>query len=402
MPERAQETRPDGQFNDELTAYLERYEYHGIAPTVERIESCDPTMLSLSVDLKLPAEGPPKLLELNGTTSGYRGYPKGERVIAERAYELDRAIGVPQMPMESHIEHPRIGPGRPWVLGMDDQCRKVPEGFFVPWAVELQAQQMQRDPGFGESGDFQFADLSEVPVVIWHHGVQDHVRYGDPDQVVVMNPGAVRFLIDRKDAFSDFCEAAGLEHLRPRAWTFYNTDVRRAIEEILADSEGIDTLVIKPTHFGQNSGVTPVSRETFQPLMETLFVNRIPPKHQAAPYMRWFRSERCPFIVEEYVPSKPLKSPNHAEYDFTMRIKVRAVANRESLAVIPMAAYWKRPVHPIDARSPYAMLSDVKRGGSQRVSRTDFARAYEGVAELTKALVEKTRARDRATRLIDC
>lgn len=402
MPERPNGTRPDTQFSEEFIAYLERYEYHGLSPTVERIEPCVPTMLNLSVDLKLPADGPPKLLELNGTTSGYKGYPRGERVIAERAYELDQAVGVPQVPMTSHIEHPRIGPGRPWVLGMDEHCREVPEGYYVPWAVELQARQMQRDPGFGESEDFQHDDLGEVPLMIWHQGVQDHVRYGDPDRVMVMNPGAVRFLIDRKDAFSDFCEAAGLEHLRPRAWTFYNTDVRRATDEILAGSEGIDALVLKPTHFGQNSGVVPLPRESFGPVMEKLFLDPIPPEDPNAPFMRWFREERYPFIVEEYVPSRPLRSPNHSEYDFTMRIKVRAVANRESLAIVPMAAYWKRPALPIDADNPYAMLSDVKRGGSQRVSCADFSRAYSGVAELTRALVEKTRGRDRQARLIDC
>lgn len=402
MPEQARESLSDSQFNAELTEYLERYEYHGIPPTVEQIESCVPTVLSLSVDLKLPPAGPPKLLELNGTTSGFKGYPPGERVIMDRTQELNQAVGVPLLLMESHTEHPAICQGRPWLLGPDEYHPQIPEGYYVPWAAELQARQMQRDPGFGESSDFRFDDLTEVPLMFWHRGVQDYLGYGDPDQVMVMNPGAVRFLVDRKDAFSDFCEAAELEHLRPKAWTFYTTNVEQAIEEILAESQDIETLVIKPTHYGQNSGIFPVSREAFKPFMEMLFVNEIQPKHEAAPFMRWFRSERYPFIVEEYVPSKPLKSPNHSEYDFTMRIKVRAVANRESLAVIPMAGYWKRPRQPIDSGSADAMLSDVKRGGSQRVSQADFARAYDGVAELIKAVVEKTRAKDRTARLLDC
>lgn len=80
------------------TAYLlSDWQYKGARPTAEAVGAIAPTVAFSTVDVKLPAEGPTKVLEINGYESGLDAYCEEwrEDSIIERANNVNNSLGVP-------------------------------------------------------------------------------------------------------------------------------------------------------------------------------------------------------------------------------------------------------------------------------------------------------------------
>jgi hypothetical protein len=76
---------------------LQDWTYKGVRPTVRQVGPIMPTVAFSTVDLKMPAKGPVKILELNGYDSGLDAYgeERSDASIIERVNAINSALYIP-------------------------------------------------------------------------------------------------------------------------------------------------------------------------------------------------------------------------------------------------------------------------------------------------------------------
>ncbi len=121
-------------------------------------------------------------------------------------------------------------------------------------------------------------------------------------------------------------------------------DKERGEGVIIVDKKGLDQylkiLLCPKEHFSNASGdfANYVLKETGLPFRllqkELLHINS------------WRSSDESEFMIEAYVPSKPVKKEGNL-YDGTMRVAFILVCEEGNFRFIPMGAYWKLPPNPM-------------------------------------------------------
>lgn len=408
---------------------LSEWQYKGVRPTERTIGPVRPTVAYSTVDIKLPETGPSQILEINGYTSGLSGYgeERGDTTLRER---INSVISCLELPVgryfwqpESHVgidrrPHPFrattirdligdppafIGPDHaPWSFESD---LNLFEDQFVGEYLDRRRAESRIGRPAGGPGPERLEDAA-VLIELVDPDNPPFVDF-DPPDAIVANPAEIRRIEEDKLEFASVSAEIGAGKYRPRWGRF-----RPALGSLgnlwdLDRDESIDRVVLKAPNADAGSGVVILERGEFKMLRE--LANRLGSWDAMLKQLggdgfhdnasaRYYRGNGQPeLLVEEYVPSKPLRAPDGAEYDATMRVVITTIANIDKVTVVPIGAYWKLPEHPNGFKNAIAN-SRIREGGSLPVSDTDFRRAFRDTADFMNRVVKHTRGQ-RRTRL---
>ncbi len=383
-----------------------------------------------TVDLKLPPDGPAKILELNGLTSGLTGYGEERRAlsIVERANSVIDTLGVPVgrflwNPQRQGYEeifrdtHPFDARRIEYRLARHEEAgwgvlHQALHGNLNGTESSLAAEYLaqHRDGGTPVSGDAPpLASIEESAVIV---EVVDTDAAGwqgaDPPDGLVVNPREIRLLGKDKVLFDRFARHIQAARYRPRSslLTTVMPNLRRLHD--LREAEDVERVVLKYPEQDNGTGVTVLTRQeltvltdiaarigSWDAMLEQLAGRGFQTRFEAQFFRQGGASQ---LLVEEYIPSKVVKGPDGTRYDATMRVVISTLANRGKVTVVPLGGYWKLPESGRwpDVEQVYSDRSNVHHAGSLPVSEDDFRRAFRDVADFMKRTVHHARSRNPA------
>lgn len=405
---------------------LEDWSYKGAQPTSRTVGPIMPTVSFSTVDLKMPASGPVKILELNGHNSGLTGYgeERGEASIIGRANQVTTMLG---LPVARYL----------WDADTDDYV-EIMRDKHPYWAEPMRLpKRLHHINEYGEADTFHSSlnSLEDQQVRAWLRHRRETSIPGqprtlpaiqsieeasmlleladfdppkwsnfDPEDAIITNPAEIRLIEKDKLVFDEVSECIGAGKYRPRSSGLFLRAPNLLTTNDIRLQTDIDTVVMKYPEVHGGTGVTILAMEELRAL--TNLAGRLGSWATMLAYLSGNgfatnqearqASQNGPLeiLLEEYIPSKPIKAPDGAEYDATMRIAIASIANREKVTVVPLGAYWKLPEEPYDMPNSVnasARISRIHEGGSLPVSETDFRRAFRDVADFMKRIIHHTR-----------
>jgi hypothetical protein len=184
-------------------------------------------------------------------------------------------------------------------------------------------------------------------------------RYPD---FLILNYSSTHHVSDKKLTDGLF-NTPELRAFRPKAAIFPKKYTKTLASEIMKQFEN-DWLVIKPINAGRGNGIIMVDKDNLDDALHRILVenkNHLPPdndiEYKPDPplgYDYWKGDRNSNFLVEEYVPSKPI-SVGGKEYDATMRVIFIMRYEQGTITLDFLDAYWKRP---IKALTDYGTFKD--------------------------------------------
>jgi hypothetical protein len=253
----------------------------------------------------------------------------------------------------------------------------------------------------------QLEDIADAAVLLeLSDGFSQTWADFDPPDALVVNPAEIRLLEEDKLAFSSLCWAIGADRYRPRSSHIYTHLPGMRSQGDLREATDVEDVVLKFPEVDAGQGVTVMKRQELTALTDLAdrigtwgsMLSQLSGRGFSLNVLgRMFNGDMpSQLLVEEYVPSKPIKAPDGRHFDATMRVVISSLANQGKVTVVPMAAYWKLPEAPLGSkrlnRYNNHQISRVKEGGSLPVSEPDFQRAFRDVADFMKRLLHHTRS----------
>jgi len=348
---------------------IARYSYQGCNVAEIRLQApVPPTLSFLTVDLKLPEDGEPRILEFNGVGSRLRTYPGGEIIPVTTIYEF---LSTLEKPVYAHKGKKSK---RLIAVGSD-----IAHEFGIHFDGDIEPfRQAKSDPT--KPRDELPSDWHDVSSIIWRR--RNNKGKFNPD-VVSVNIDALTEIANSKLNLSEICRKLCLEFARPKSWRVKPKDMKDGIEYVLENVPDTERFILKPSTLSGGHGIVPVTREDLPHVARDIAKGKMPdPKS---------KNYKGGWLVEEYVASKPVRS-SHDQlfYDGTSRVVVLMVTSGTNLALIPVCGYWKLPPEPVGHDwSRRSTVSNVHRpGASERMCEEDFGRAFTTITKVLPPLVE--------------
>jgi hypothetical protein len=402
--------------------FSDAWEYKGVRPTSRRVGPIMPTVAFSTVDLKVPAVGPVKILEINGYDSGLDAYGEElrEHSIMERANGVNGMLGtdVARFRWDPAAERydEIIRTSHPFTAEKiwDRPVESIDEGGFpLHFDTDLTATEAKfigewllhrrRVAKLGSPATKSVLQTLEDASLVIELSDSDMPAFSDfdPADALIANPAEIRMIEDDKLAFDSLVRIINASMYRPRSGllTTFLPSGGLSYDRKLLDE--VEKVVLKFPKVDSGMGVTVLRADemktlisiatrlgTWDAMVEHLSGNGFTMNAHGKFYSR--PETPNTLLVEEYIPSAPVKAPDGRKYDATMRIVISSLANREKVTVVPLGAYWKLPEAPIGV-SGAGEISRVKEGGSLPVSEKDFRRAFRDVADFMRRVLYHTR-----------
>lgn len=387
---------------DRTRDFLRTYEYKGVRSPEVIAPDVPPGVIFLTADIKVPEQGKAKILEFNGVGSHLEAYPEGGEIAAVRniyrtLQALDRPVYVLSPEHDSYINilfaalSKRSGSDVKTGLESTLIGTDVTEGkqFGITYTTDT-------EPFSASEAKESLADLGSAHSVIWLNYSHESAPDIDTGKHVVINPKNLADMADDKLVFRNLFLQRELEEVRPRSWILNTNAAVQAIDEITATSKDIDKFILKLINGSGGMGVVPIRREDFGRRIREIFVDPFNEDDylpgDTLPVDGWLRKINKPYLVEEFVSSKPIQSTKDGKaYDGTLRIAFMGIANQGKMAIVPICGYWKLPSQSVEQDwNVESVVSNVHQNNpSEAVSPEDFAHALESLIVSLPVMLRK-------------
>lgn len=189
-----------------------------------------------------------------------------------------------------------------------------------------------------------------------------------------------------------FQEDKALRSFRPACKSCSKKYSSRLAQSII-ESFNRDIYVIKPTDSSRGRGVIFTTKDELDTTLRILLqdqwaLNRVGKEYPYS-YGFWQVDKARNFMIEEYVPSKPI-TVDGKNYDATMRLVFTAHCVDKKIAVHILGAYWKLPSKALSENGSLtekhrSNIHNTSHAGSAKVSGHDL----KIVSELFCPMMEK-------------
>ena len=169
-------------------------------------------------------------------------------------------------------------------------------------------------------------------------------------QLIFVNESVHDKVINKRETELLFRDDQTLIPYRP-ACKVCNKRYTPSLAASIIDAVKSDVLVIKPIDGSRGRGVVFVTKDELDITLRTILYDKVALKkmcnQQPYCYGFWLFGEAKSFMVEEYIPSKPV-TVNGQMYDATMRLVFATHRINGKVGVNILGAYWKLPAKALD------------------------------------------------------
>lgn len=365
----------DGTTPLQLAEHLHRVE---ITPAVFKsiiqrpLETIPQSLAMLIADLKIDATGRMCILELGeGPLSYFKGhdalFPKG--LIWRRLWEYLAQKNVPI-----------------WYVGDARRAKQESEmidaeafqklgGVFCKSLHELEASMLFKNT-IARTHSNNIAQAGFV--LLRHHSTNTAMRNyfkKKYPEIILINDSARQFVSSKFMTNLLFANDPRLKKFRPNCKTYdkeYSTELVKAIHKDFAQD---NMVVIKPLNGANGWGVIITNHKELDNELKKILLNKKALKDLGdTTYAYWYNDKNQHFIVESFIPSKPIISKKQ-EFDATMRQAFIIESNPAGIEVTFIGSYWKLPAASIKSKCSLTEIhkSNIKAGTtpSAKVSLED-------------------------------
>lgn len=319
------------------------------------------SLAMLIADLKFDATGRVCILELGeGPLSYFKGhdalYPKG--LIWRRLWEH---LAQKNLPM--------------WYVGDATRAKREAEiidapsfkslgGVFCKSLHELEASQLFKKTISGARSK----KINQAGFVLLRHhstntAMRNYFKKTYPE-IIIINDAARQFVSSKFMTNLLFENDSTLQGFRPDCRTYDKEYSPALVKAIRKDFAQHNMVVIKPLNAANGWGVIITNHEELDHELRTILLNKKALKDFSdATYSYWYNDKNEHFIVEAFIPSKPIVAKNQ-EFDATMRQAFIIESNAAGIEVTFIGSYWKLPAASIKSKTSLTEIhkSNIKAG----------------------------------------
>ena len=308
-----------------------------------------------NVDLKLTKDNAVKILEFgDGMASGFSGFdvlsPDGKTISDLLVSTLCEFIE--PIPMEEDsMFHPIFLNAQPGIRFSSEIIDTKLTQFIQEPKVILSKKEFSPEKIKNYCAIYGGNDLIPTPVTVLKLG-DIRANFIFSNKILThrcfMNAGLIdsrpTTLIRPRQYHADLCAQIVAELPNSKQFVLKVPDKERGEGVIIVDKKGLDQylkiLLCPKEHFSNASGdfANYLLKETGLPF-------RLLQK-ELSHINSWRSSDESEFMIEAYVPSKPVKKEGNL-YDGTMRVAFILICEEGNCRFIPMGAYWKLPPNPM-------------------------------------------------------
>lgn len=297
-----------------------------------------PVDISLLVaDLKYNENQGVKICEIQqGCMSMFKGYDyiyDGEGLIGENLAQLLSQFG-----------------STFWFVNPEINYAPMKKRFQANgWNMAVNTQELLRNPQFLNNAAMSVQNPNNI---LDYHAIvyMRPANIPDLDSFRRNYPGIVIFDVANMNYWKDkykmstlFLDHPSLEMVKPK-WGLYPKKYSKELVARIQEEIGSDLLVIKPRSTAEGKGVIIVERGNLDATLKLIF-NSKNTKIPDRGYSYWNFDRSSFFLVEEYVPSDPIRV---AEFDnrlfnCTMRVVFALIYHEQAVQLHFLGEYWIIP-----------------------------------------------------------